>query len=67
VKEEGERGGMESENDSRLMILCIITQCIITQCTANPTWGVIFESSKLKAQTSLLSHFNEKRRSSFEL
>ena len=35
--------------------------------TANPTWGVIFESSKLKARTSLLPRFSEKRRSSFEL
>jgi len=35
--------------------------------TANPTWGVIFQSSKLKARTSLLPSFNEKRRSSFEL
>jgi len=36
-------------------------------CTANPTWGVIFESSKLKARTSLLPRFSEKRPSSFEL
>jgi len=35
--------------------------------TANPTWGVIFESSTLKARTSLLPRFDEKRRSSFEL
>jgi len=35
--------------------------------TANPTWGDIFESSKLKAWTSLLPRFSEKRRSSFEL
>jgi len=35
--------------------------------TANPTWGVVFESSKLKARTSLLPRFSEKRRSSFEL
>ena len=35
--------------------------------TANPTWGVIFESSKLEARTSLLPRFDEKRRSSFEL
>jgi len=35
--------------------------------TANPTWGDIFESSKLKAQTSLLPRFSEKRLSSFEL
>ena len=35
--------------------------------TANPTWGDIFESSKLKARTSLLPRFSEKRRSSFEL
>jgi len=35
--------------------------------TANPTWGDIFESSKLKARTSLLPRFNGKRRSSFEL
>ena len=34
---------------------------------ANPTWGVIFGSSKLKARTSLLPRFREKRRSSFEL
>ena len=36
-------------------------------CTANPTWGDIFESSKLKAQKSLLPRFSGKRRSSFEL
>jgi len=35
--------------------------------TANPTWGDIFERSKLKARTSLLPRFSEKRRSSFEL
>jgi len=35
--------------------------------TANPTWGDIFESSKLKARTSLLPRFSEKRRWSFEL
>jgi len=35
--------------------------------TVNPTWGDIFESSKLKARTSLLPRFSEKRRSSFEL
>jgi len=35
--------------------------------TANPTWSDTFESSKLKARTSLLPRFNEKRRSSFEL
>ena len=29
--------------------------------TANFTWGVIFESSKLKARTSLLPRFSEKR------
>jgi len=39
----------------------------VSVCTANPTWGDIFESSKLKARTSLLPRFNEKRRSSFEL
>ena len=37
--------------------------------TANPTWGDIFESSKLKSRTSLLPRFSEKRHSSssFEL
>jgi len=35
--------------------------------TVNPTWGVIFESSKLKARTSLLPRFSEKRSSSLEL
>ena len=35
--------------------------------TPNPTWGDIFESSKLKARTSLLARFSENRRSSFEL
>ena len=35
--------------------------------TANPTWGDIFESSKLKARMFLLPRFSEKRRSSFEL
>jgi len=35
--------------------------------TTNLTWGVIFESSKLKARTSLLPRLSEKRRSSFEL
>jgi len=46
------------------------TQCVFisSYCiTANPTWGKIFESSKLKARTSLLPRFSEKRRSSFEL
>jgi len=37
------------------------------KCTADPTWGVIFESSKLKARTSLLPRFTEKKLSSFEL
>jgi len=40
---------------------------VLHTCTANPTWGDIFESSKLKARTSLLPRFSEKRRSSFEL
>jgi len=35
--------------------------------TANPTWGDIFESSKLKDRTSLLPRFSEKRHSSFKL
>ena len=35
--------------------------------TANPTLGDIFESSKLRARTSLLPRFSEKRRSSSEL
>ena len=35
--------------------------------TANPIWGVICESSKLKARKSLLPRFSEKRRRSFEL
>ena len=35
--------------------------------TANPTWGDIFESSKLKARSSFLPRFSEMRRSSFEL
>jgi len=35
--------------------------------TANPTWCDIFESSKLKARTSLLPRFSAKRRLSFEL
>jgi len=35
--------------------------------TANPTWGDIFESSKLKARTSLLPRLSKKRRSNFEL
>ena len=34
---------------------------------ANPTWGDIFETSKLEAQTSLLPRFSEKRRWSLEL
>jgi len=37
-------------------------------CTADPTWGDIFEccfkAQSSKARTSLLPHFNEKRRSS---
>ena len=47
-----------------------VTYCIIiplTYGTANPAWGVIFESSKIKARTSLLPRFDEKRHSSFEL
>jgi len=35
--------------------------------TANSTWGVSFEISRLKAWTSLLPRFSEKRPSSFEL
>jgi len=35
--------------------------------TANQTWGDIFESSELKARTSLLPRFSKKRSSSFEL
>ena len=38
-----------------------------TRGTANLTWGDIFEISKLKARTSLLPRFSEKRGSSFEL
>jgi len=34
--------------------------------TANPTWGDIFERSKLKARTSLLPRFSEKRHSRVE-
>ena len=34
---------------------------------AGPTWGVIFEGSRLKTRTSLLPRFGEKGRSSFEL
>jgi len=40
-------------------------------CTANPTWGEIFEklfqSSKLKARTSVFTEMWQKKRSSFEL
>ena len=43
--------------------LFMLIRCI----TANPSWDDIFESSKLKARTSLLPRFNGKRRSSFEL
>ena len=46
-----------------LLFLLVLTYVY----TANRTWGSIFESSNLKARTSLLPHFNEKRRSSFEL
>jgi len=37
--------------------------------TANPTWGVIFESSKFKTRKSLLPRFSERdvRALSFEL
>jgi len=35
--------------------------------TAGPTWGVIFEGSRLKARTSLLPRFGEKGRLNFEL
>jgi len=41
--------------------------CIRHVCTANLTLGDIFASSKLKARTSLLPRFSEKRRSCFEL
>ena len=44
-----------------------VTLASLNVYTANPTWGDIFESSKLKAQTSLLPRYSEKRRSSFEL
>ena len=42
-------------------------KCTCCRYTVNPTWGDIFESSKLKARTSLLPRFSEKTRSSFEL
>ena len=45
----------------------ILFRTSVSLCKANPTWGDIFESSKLKAWTSLLPRFSEKRRSSFEL
>jgi len=56
-----------------LSICCGLSACLLVgyllcvDGTANPTWGDIFESSKLKARTSLLPCFSEKRRSSFEL
>jgi len=52
------------------MYICMhITFSAYHSCagTANPTWDVIFESSKLKARMSLSPRFSEKRRSSFEL
>jgi len=46
------------------------SRILIQICTANPTWGdifdLLFQSSKLKARTSLLPRFSEKSRSSFE-
>ena len=50
----------------------------VSRCTADRTWGdnwltidwqfrMLFQSSKLKAPTTLLPRFNEKRISSFEL
>jgi len=48
-----------------------LDKSVTWQVTANPTWGDIFErffqSSKLKARTSLFTETWQKRRSSFEL
>jgi len=43
------------------------THCNALQHAANSTWCDIFENSKLKARTSRLPRFSEKRRSNFEL
>jgi len=66
-----DKGSYESSPPCRLLkwwgdyfLLHVIVYLSIT---ANPTWGDIFESSKLKARTSLLTCFNEKRPWNFEL
>jgi len=53
--------------ESRVGFLIHLTCQELASNTANPTWGDIFESSKLKARTALLPRVREKRRSSFEL
>jgi len=47
----------------------IVKSHLATQCTADPIWHfrMLFQSSKLRARTSLLPRFSEKRRSSFRL
>jgi len=52
---------------SRILQGRTVTIPTIWHITANPTWGDICESSKLKARSSLLPRFSEKRRLSFEL
>jgi len=49
------------------MYMCVCIHMCMCLGTAGPTWGVIFEGSRLKARTSLLPRFGEKGRSSFEL
>jgi len=49
------------------MCMCICIHMFMLLGMAGPTWGVIFEGSRLKVRTSLLPCFGEKGRSNFEL
>ena len=49
------------------MCMCVCVLMCMWLGTAGPTWGVIFEGSRLKARSSLLPRFGEKGRSNFEL
>ena len=49
------------------MYMCVCVHMFMWLGTPGPTWGVIFEGSRLKARTSFLQRFGEKGRASFEL
>jgi len=58
-----------SDNHLGCVLFCFMWPDPHPPPTANPTWGDIFESSKLKARTSLLPRLKERdvRALSFEL